>query len=86
MSVLIFLFDIAPSSTVVGVVVAAAFFLVFLGIAFVAFKALKKTVKMAFRVAVVGIILVIAIVGSFSLWYFSSGGSPKLKPPVEHKR
>ena len=74
--------DIAPTGGTIGVVVAAAFFLVFIGLAFVAFKALKRTVKMAFRMAVVSIILLIAVIGSFSLWYFSGGGSPKLKPPV----
>ena len=80
------LFDIAPSGSVIGAVVAVAFLLVFLGIAFVAYLALRKTVKMAFRLAVVGVILVIALAGSVSLWYFSSGGSPRLKPPVERKR
>lgn len=86
MSFLTFLFDIAPSGGVVGAIVAVAFLLVFLGVAFVAYLALKKTVKMAFRLAVVGVILVIAVAGSVSLWYFSSGGSPRLKPPVERKR
>ncbi len=71
---------------IAGAIAALVFFLLFLGVAFVAFKALKKTVKMAFRLAVVGVILLIAIAGSFSLWYFSGGGSPKLKPPVEKRR
>ncbi len=86
MSFSAFLFDSAPSVGTVGVVVAVSFLLVFLGVAFVAYKALRKTVKMAFRLAVVGVILVIAIAGSVSLWYFSSGGSRKLKPPVEKQR
>lgn len=86
MSFTAFFFDIAPSANTIGAIVAVSFLLVFLGVAFVAFKALKKTVKMAFRVAVVGVILVIAIAGSVSLWYFSSGGTPKLKPPVERRR
>ena len=86
MSSLIYLFQIAPSGGTIGVVVAVSFLLVFLGVAFVAYKALKKTVKMAFRLVVVGVILVIAVAGSVSLWYFSSGGTPKLKPPVERKR
>lgn len=76
----------APSVSTVGLIVAASFFLVFLAVAFVAYKALKKTAKMAFRMMVVSIILVIAVVGSLSLWYFSSGGTPKLKPPVDRKR
>lgn len=86
MSFTAFFFEIAPSASTIGVIVAVSFLLVFLGIAFVAYKALKKTVKMAFRVAVVGVILVIAVAGSVSLWYFSSGGTPKLKPPVERGR
>ncbi len=86
MSIFTLFFDVAPSGGTIGAVVAVSFLLVFLGVAFVAFKALKKTVKMAFRMAVVGVILLIAIAGSISLWYFSSGGSPKLKPPVERKR
>jgi apolipoprotein N-acyltransferase len=86
MSFLILQFDVAPSGGTIGAIVAVSFLLVFLGVAFVAYKALKKTVKMAFRLAVVGVILVIAIAGSVSLWYFSSGGTPRLKPPVERKR
>jgi hypothetical protein len=69
-----------------GVIVAVSFFLVFLGIAYVAWKALRKTAKMAFRLAVVGIIMAIAVAGSASLWYFSGVGSPKLKPPVDKRR
>lgn len=80
------LLDITPSVGTMGAIVAAAFFLVFVGVAFVAYKALKKTVKMAFRMTVVAVILVIAIVGSFSLWYFSGVGSPKLKPPTQRMR
>ena len=80
------LLDIAPSGSVVGVGVAVAFFLLLAGAAYIAFRALKKTVKMAIRMAVVAAILVIAVAGSLSLWYFSSEATPKLKPPVERKR
>ncbi|NOT47420.1 MAG: hypothetical protein HOP17_06685 [Acidobacteria bacterium] len=86
MNVLACFFQVAPSGGIVGAIVAVSFFLVFLGVAYVAFKALKKTAKMAFRMIVVGVILLIAVVGSATLWYFSSGGSPKLKPPVEKRR
>lgn len=70
----------------IGAIVAVSFFLVFLAVAYVAFKALKKTAKMAFRMIVVGVILLIAVAGSTTLWYFSSGGEPKLKPPLEKRR
>ncbi len=86
MSFLTIFFEIAPSGGTISAIVAVSFLLVFLGVAFVAYRALKKTAKMAFRLAVVGVILMIAVAGSVSLWYFSSGGTPKLKPPIERRR
>ena len=80
------LLDIAPSGGMVGALVAGAFFLLLLGAAYVAFKALKKTAKMAVRLIVVVVILVIALAGSLSLWWFSSDATPKLKPPVNRRR
>ena len=77
--------DIAPSGGMIGAAVAIAFFLVFAGTAYIAFKALKKTAKMAVRMVVVVIILAIAVVGSTALWYFSSGATPKLKPPANRR-
>lgn len=78
--------DIAPSGGVISAAVAVAFFLMLSGAAYVAFKALKKTAKMAIRMVIVIVILVIAIVGSISLWYFSSDITPRLKPPAERRR
>ncbi len=80
------LLDIAPSGGMVGATVAGAFFLVLAGAAYIAFKALKKTAKMAIRLIVVVMILVIAVAGSLSLWWFSSDSTPKLKPPQERRR
>lgn len=78
--------DIAPSGGMIGAIVAVSFFLVLAGAAYIAFKALKKTAKMAIRMLIVAMILVIAVVGSISLWYFSSDVTPKLKPPASRKR
>lgn len=80
------LLDLAPSGGMIGAIVAVAFFLVLAGTAYIAFKALKKTAKMAIRLLVVVMILIIAVAGSMSLWWFSSDAKPKLKPPVERKR
>ncbi len=77
---------LAPSGEMVGGIVAVSFFILIAGVAFVAFKALKKTVKMAIRMLIVSMILVIAVVGSTSLWYFSSDATPKLKPPAKGRR
>ncbi len=78
--------EIAPSGSMIGVVVAAAFFLVLAGAAYIAFKALTKTVKMAVRMMIVVVILVVAVVGSISLWYYSTDATPKLKPPSDRRR
>ena len=80
------LLDMAPSGGMIGAVVAVSFFLILAGAAYIAFKALKKTAKMAIRMVVVVMILVIAVVGSISLWYFSSDATPKLKPPANRRR
>lgn len=60
------------SSYIVGPVV---FFVVLALAAVVVFKVLRRTVKMAFRMAIVSVILVIAVLGSLALWWFGSGSS-----------
>lgn len=76
-----FLFDILPSPTVggtLGVVGASAFFIILLGAAVIAFKLLKRSVKMAFRLVIVGVILIVAVAGSVALWAL---GTSKAQPP-----
>jgi hypothetical protein len=80
-----FLFDVAPSSAgMVGIAAAAVFFLVAAAAAFVAFKLLKKSMKMAFRVAILLIILVIAVAGSIALWSIES--APSGRPVPRNRR
>ena len=67
-------------------IAAAGFFVVLSLAAYVAFKALKKTLKMAVRLVIVAVILVVAVVGSVSLWWFSSEGVQKQKPPANVRR
>ena len=76
----------APSGEMIGAIVAISFFLVLAAAAYVAFKALKKTAKMAVRMLVVVVSLMIAVVGSAALWYFSSESTPRLKPPANRRR
>ena len=76
--------DVAPIAGGVGVVAAVVFFLVLLAVAFIAFKMWKKTVKMAFRMVIVAVILAVAVAGSIALWAFSGSGSaerPKATRP-----
>ena len=74
-----------PDARTVGLWGGLVFFLVLVLAAYVAFKALKKTVKFALRIAIVITILVIAVAGSLSLWYFSEGGVPRAKPPARSR-
>ena len=80
------LFYFQPSGQMIGAIVAVAFFLVLAGAAYVAFKALRKTARMAIRMMIVVVILIIAVVGSASLWYFSADGIQKQKPPANRRR
>ena len=80
-----FLFDVAPSGAgMIGIGAAAVFFLIASAAAFVAFKLLKKSVKMAFRVAILLIILVIAVAGSVALWSIES--SPSGRPVPRNRK
>ena len=78
------LLDLSPFGGGIGVFAAVAFFLVFLVVAFIAFKLLKRTVKMAFRLVIVAVILAVAVAGSVALWAFGTAKSPR--PPVNRTR
>ena len=62
------------------------FFLIFAAVAFIAYKMLKKTVKMAVRMTIVVAILLIALAGSVALLLFSSGGKPASRPTPTNQR
>lgn len=64
----------------IGVLAAAAFFLIFLVAAFIAFKMLKRTVKMAVRIAIVLLILAIAFTGGIALWAFGTESGERPRP------
>ncbi len=65
-----------------GIIAGVVFFLVVAGAAFIAFKMLKKTVKMAFRMVIVAVILLIALVGGTALLFFGSGGKSSPTKPA----
>ncbi|MBK8465295.1 MAG: hypothetical protein IPL32_05640 [Chloracidobacterium sp.] len=60
----------------IGVIAAVVFFLVFAGVAYIVFRLLRKTVKMAFRMVIVAVILLIAVAGSISFWWLGSSSKP----------
>ena len=73
-----FLLDVAPDfpgGGIIGLAAGAVFFLIFAGVAALAFFMIRRTVKMAIRMFIVAAILLIAFVGSLALW-FGIGSSP----------
>lgn len=78
--------DIAPPiSGGTGLVAAGAFFLIAGAVAFIAFKMLKRSVKMAIRIVVVFLIMGIAAAGSIALWALSSGGAKPAPRPTRSR-
>ncbi len=68
-----------PFSGTAALVVGSILFLVTAIVAYLVFRILSKSVKMAFRLALVAGFLIIATVGTFSLWWFATTDSPKPK-------
>jgi EamA domain-containing membrane protein RarD len=75
--------DIAPTGGgAIGALFGVGFFLALAGIAFIAYKSLRKTVKWAVRIGIVIAILVIALAGSITLWWYSAGANPRPRTPT----
>ena len=70
----------------VGIGIAVAILFIALASAFFAYVMLRKTVKMAIRLVIVAVILIIALVGSISFWWFSSGSSSVTRPSPTRSR
>jgi hypothetical protein len=83
---MILLFDMPVSAGGVGVFAAVAVLLVFGGAAFIAFKLLKRTMKMAFRIAIVGIILAIGLAGSIFFWAVGTSKPTRPARPASSTR
>jgi hypothetical protein len=82
----LFLMDVAPVAAGVGIFAGAAFFLVLAAVAFVAFRLLKKTAKLALRMTIAVLILLIAAIGSALIWWGSASVSRPARPPASRTR
>lgn len=83
MNILTLFLDVSQSF---GIFFVVALGFIALAAAFFAFTLLRKTVKMAIRMVIVGVILLIAVVGSVSFWWFSSGSTSKPRPSPTRPR
>lgn len=70
--------DLAPEPGGLGTFLAVGMVLVFIGAAFIAFKLLKRSVKLAFRMAIVAIILAIGLAGT--VFFYAVGNSKPSRP------
>lgn len=70
----------------VGLIAAIVFFGVFVAAAMIVFSMVKRTVKLAFRLIIVGVLLIIAVSGAFSLWWFLAPQSGERTPPIKRTR
>ncbi|MGE3467288.1 MAG: hypothetical protein AB7J13_10175 [Pyrinomonadaceae bacterium] len=77
---MILLLDAAPVAGGMAIFAAVAFFFVFLAVAFVAFRLLKKTIRLGFRVLVAAFIVAVAVAGSVFLFWAGTGKSPRPQP------
>jgi len=66
-------------------IAAIIFIVIMFAVAYIAFRILKRTVKMAFRAIIVLLILAIAVVGGLALWNLDSLGLNK-KSTTKSKR
>ncbi len=79
------LFQISGSGA--AAIAGIVFFLIFVAVAYIVLRMLKKTVKMAVRLGIVAVILVAAVAGSIAVWYLSGSSSDAPKPrPTSRQR
>lgn len=80
--------DVAPPAIVgaIGLAAGVVFFFILAAAAYVIFRLLKKSVRMAFRMAIVAAILIIALVGAISFYWFGTGSSPRPRPTPSRSR
>lgn len=70
-------FDVAPVASGIGISAVVALAFIAIAAAFFSYVMLRKTVKMAIRMVIVAIILLVALVGSLAFIWFSSSDSPR---------
>ncbi|MGI8640257.1 MAG: hypothetical protein ACR2MG_09875 [Pyrinomonadaceae bacterium] len=67
-------------------IAAIIFALFMIAVAAVTFFVLKRAIKMAVRAAIVALILLIAVVGGVSLWWFGTADNTSDKPQPTIKK
>lgn len=82
----ILLFDSVIPGGTATLIAAVGLFFILLGAAYVMFRILRKTVKMAFRMAMVVSVLLTFVVGGVALYWFGTGSSTAKPARTERSR
>jgi hypothetical protein len=80
------LFDVTPELGAVGITAVVGFFLVFAAVADIAFRLLKRTVRMALRMAIVAVILLVALAGSVLIYWKGTSSTTRPRPVPTRSR
>jgi len=80
------LFDIGFPGGSTGAAAAVGIFFLVAAMAYVVFRLLRKTVRLAFRMAIVATILLTFVVGAMALFYLGPGtGKPVRSEPTRRR-
>lgn len=82
----ILLFDVGVPGATTAIIAGAGLFFILAASAYVLFRILRKTVRMAFRMAMVVTFLFVFVVGGIALYWFNAGSSSKSPPRPERSR
>ena len=75
------LYQIGVSGGTTALIAGVGLFLILVAAAYVMFRILRKTVKMAFRMAMVVTVLFTFLVGGIALYWFGTGTASKSTRP-----
>lgn len=75
------LFDVGVPGGTTTIIAGVGLILILLAAAYVMFRILRKSVKMAFRMAMVVTVLFTFVVGGVALYWFGTGTTSKPSPP-----
>ena len=80
------MFQVTPELGAASIAAILGFFLILVAVAYIAFRMMRKTVRMAFRMAVVAVILLIALIGSVYIYWNRTSNNPRPKPQTTRSR
>jgi uncharacterized membrane protein YhhN len=70
----------------IGIAAGVAFFLIIAAVAYISFRLLRRTMKTAMRLLIVGLILLVAVIGSIAILWKSSGRLSLPRPSANRTR